>query len=1067
MKITRRPSWDMVEALSALRHRLAPKGSRRQRALAIAVLGYRFWRQAGTAAALERTGEVLAALLPDALGALVAWAARGRDPYRDWIKRNEPGKAELTRQRQEPQQAGWPRISVLTPVYNPGPNALADTLASVEAQTYTNWELCVVDGGSDNPGVRGVLEAAVRRDQRVKLKRLHENLGISGNQNEALAMATGDYVVALDHDGVLAPDALYSIARLLSQQPSLDVVYYDEDKISEDGRIRREPLFKPSAWSPDLLLSTNVLMRSAIRRSLLARMGGYDVRFDGAQEWDAALRLAETTRRIAHLPRVYYHWRQVPGSAARDANAKPWAMAAQKSLIEAHLGRLGCQGAGVSFPSPGRVRVHWPTSGTRVSIIIPTRDKLDLLQPCLSSIFQHTTYPRYEIVLVDTGSTRADTWRYYDELKGQSVPVRVVPFTGEFNYSAANNLGACRARGELLLFLNNDIEVLDGDWLSELAGWAERPVVGIVGCKLIRPQGTIQHAGLVMGLAGHGSHVFDGSREDTYGPFGSSEWYRDYQAVTGACLMTRRAVFEALGGFDEAYQIGYGDIELGLRAGGQGYRVVYTPFARLRHHEGGSRGFFIPPADVLRAYQQMLPLVEAGDPYFSPNLSYLTREPTIAQTGEPPRASRLYRILVDFGLVGGMRGIKEATPAAPPPPFGVASGPTPVERRALVVSHELSQSGAPLLMAHLARYLLAAGYALAVLAPRDGPLRQDLEAAGIEVQIDPATLDDARAVADRLPGFGLLLANTILAWRAVHAARARQVPCLWWIQESGFGQTLAQRTPALAQAFGAADRVMFASAFTAGLYAPYLRPDQQVVLTAGPERQAGGHDGRVVDRPVDKVMLVTLASFEPRKGQDVLISALAALPPDRRRQIELYLMGQVLDRRYYRRLQQKAGPGLGIHLLGAVPHLEAMAYLAVADVFVLPSRDEVMPVALLEAMALGKPIVATTVGGIPEAVEHRASGWLVPPDDPGALAQALDHLVQDRALRHGLGQAAQARFEAEYRFDKFGRAVADLLRRLVEDRQARQRGATLGQREGLGEPLIHYEPPASLAAPEW
>lgn len=1058
----------MAEALSALRHRLAPKGSRRERALAIAVLGYRFWRQAGTLAALKRTGQVLAALLPGALGALVARAARGRDPYRDWIKRNEPGKAELTRQRRDPQQAGWPRISVLTPVYNPSPNVLADTLASVESQTYANWELCVVDAGSDSPGVRDVLEAAARRDQRVKLKRLDKNLGISGNQNEALAMATGDYVVVLDHDDVLAPDALYSIARLLSQRPSLDVVYYDEDKISEDGRIRRDPWFKPPAWSPDLLLSTNVLMHGAIRRSLLAQMGGYDGRFDGAQDWDAALRLAETTRRIAHIPRVYYHWRQAPGSAARDANAKPWAMAAQKSLIEAHLGRLGCQGASVSFPSLGRVRVHWPASGARVSIIIPTRDKLELLRPCLRSIFQHTTYPSYEIVLVDTGSTRPDTWQYYDEMKRQSVPVQVVPFTGEFNYSTANNLGASRASGELLLFLNNDIEVLDDDWLSELAGWAERPGVGIVGCKLIRPDGTIQHAGLVMGLAGHGSHVFDGSWEGAHGPFGSSEWYRDYQAVTGACLMTRRAVFEALGGFDEAYQIGYGDIELGLRAGSQGYRVVYTPFARLRHHEGGSRGFFIPPADVLRAYQQMLPLVEAGDPYFSPNLSYLHRQPTIAQTGESPRTARLDRILADFDLLGGMSRLTpaaRAAPAAPHRPFRVTSGPTPIERRILVISHELSRSGAPLLIAHLARHLLAAGFAPAVLAPVDGPLRQDLEAAGIEAQIDPAALDDARAVIRRLPGFGLVLANTILAWRAIHAARAVQAPCLWWIQESGFGQALAQRTPAVARAFGAADVVMFASAFTAGLYTPYLRPEQQVVLTAGPERQPGGHDGRVVDRPVDKVMLVTLASFEPRKGQDVLVSALAALPADRRRQVELYLMGQVLDRRYYHRLQQKAGPGLGIHLLGVVPHVEAMAYLAAADVFVLPSRDEVMPVALLEAMALGKPIVATTVGGIPEAVEHGASGWLVPPGDPGALAQALDHLVQDRALRHRLGQAAQARFEAEYRFDKFGRAVADLLRRLVEDRQARQRGATLGQREGLGEPLIHYEPPVSLAAP--
>jgi glycosyltransferase involved in cell wall biosynthesis len=411
-----------------------------------------------------------------------------------------------------------------------------------------------------------------------------------------------------------------------------------------------------------------------------------------------------------------------------------------------------------------------------------------------------------------------------------------------------------------------------------------------------------------------------------------------------------------------------------------------------------------------------------------------------------------------------MSSLKPAAPASPPEPFRVLGSAAPVERRVLVISHELSRSGAPLLIAHLARHLLEAGYAPSVLAPVDGPLRQNFEEAGIEVQIDPAALVDARAVARRLPGFGLMLANTILTWRAIYAARAMQVPCLWWIQESAFGQSLAQRTPALARAFGAADMVMFASAFTGRLYAPYLRPDCQVVLTAGPERPPGGQNGRLVERPADKVMLVTMASFEPRKGQDVLLSALAALPAQHRGQVELYLMGQVLDRRYYRRLQQKAGQASAIRILGVVPHAEAMAYLAAADIFVLPSRDEVMPVALLEAMALGKPIVATTVGGIPEALEHGTHGWLVPPDDPAALAQALDRLIQDRELRHRLGHAAQARFEAEYKFDKFGRAVEDILRRLVEARQLRQLNAALGQREALGEPLVHYQPPASLAA---
>ena len=411
------------------------------------------------------------------------------------------------------------------------------------------------------------------------------------------------------------------------------------------------------------------------------------------------------------------------------------------------------------------------------------------------------------------------------------MPVTVVRCVGEFNFSTANNLGASRASGDLLLFLNNDIEVLEDDWLAELAGWVERPGVGVVGAKLLRPDGTIQHGGLVMGLAGHASHAFDGGRENTYGPFGSSEWYRDLQAVTGACLMVRRSVFELIQGFDEAYQIGYGDIEICLRAGQAGQRIVYTPFARLLHHEGASRGLFVPPADVLRATLQMQPLVAAGDPYFSPNLSDDERQPSIAANDQRPRVERLDKILADFNLVAGLSRFRAPAPPAASTPWKNANA-APVERRILLVSHELSRSGAPVALANLARYLVRAGYAPAVLAPVDGPLRAVFEAIGIEVQVDPAALVDARVTANRLTGFGVVIANTILAWRAVYAARARQVPCLWWIHELTFGQALAQRTPAIAKALGVADLLAFPSPPNASLYAPYIKPERQVVIPA-------------------------------------------------------------------------------------------------------------------------------------------------------------------------------------------------------------------------------------------
>ncbi len=430
----------------------------------------------------------------------------------------------------------------------------------------------------------------MEHDRRIQATFLDANLGISGNSNQALSMAHGEFVVLLDHDDLLAPNLLYEVVRLLNQDHTADIIYYDEDKVSEDGTNRRDPWFKPGRWSPDLLLSTNYLMHSVIRRTLLLEANGFDSQMDGAQDWDLSLRLTSKPRQIRHIPRVLYHWRQMPGSAARDANAKPWALPAQERCVAAQLERMEVPGARVVFPSLGRVRVLWPSTGMKVSIIIPTKDKVELLRDCLSSILAQTSYPDYEIILVDTGSTADETRSYYAELAAEPR-VRIVEYSGAFNYSLANNLGVQHASGELLLFLNNDTAALDPDWLDELAGWAARPEVGVVGCKLLRPDGTIQHAGIIMGLAGHGSHIFEGEREDHYGLFGSSEWYRDYLAVTGACMAMRREVFEELGGFDPAYQIGYGDIDICLRAGAASYRVVYTPFARVLHHEGATRGF--------------------------------------------------------------------------------------------------------------------------------------------------------------------------------------------------------------------------------------------------------------------------------------------------------------------------------------------------------------------------------------------------------------------------------------------------------------------------------------------
>ena len=1027
-----------------------------------------FTRQAGLRAGARRALADLRHVLP--IYAQAAWRHAGQrgDVYRQWQQRSEPGPAALAEQRIAQVALPYrPLISIVTAVRLPDAGMLSESLASLQAQTYDRWAFCLAVETPPGPANQELVAKVLAVDPRLRLQSIPPNAGSSASLNVALGLATGDFVLRLDPGDTLAPDLLYNLARRLNAYPDLDALYFDADQLAANGRARREPWFKPHHWSPAMLLSANLLRHSALRRQLVLDLGGYDPSMDGAHDWDLALRFTERSTRPDHLPQVGYHQRSLPALDGRDAIE-----AAQQRSLAAHLARRGTPAASVDHPVHGRVRIRWPVSGALVSIIIPTRDKLPLLQACLASIFRLTTYPRYEIVLVDTGSSEPATWANYAGLEAAGRPVRVLKATGAFNYAAANNLGARQAAGQILVFLNNDVEVLEPDWLEELAGWAEQPGIGLVGTKLLRPDGTVQHAGLVMGLVGHGSHLFDGCPEDSHGPFGSSAWYRDCLAVTGACLAVRRQVFDQLQGFDEAYQLGFSDIELGLRAVSHGLRVVYTPFARLRHHEGATRGFHNLPADVLRAYWQMLPLASQGDPYYSPHLSSAERRPTVARAHELTRMARLERILTDHELL--YRPIPVDQPYASrlgsaSQHFDVANTAPAAAGQILLVSHDLSLTGAPLMLVQAAEALCQAGFGVSVVAPLDGPLRETLNQAGVPVWVEPALLDDARVLARYLAGRSLVVANTILAWRVVLAAKAAQMPCLWWIHESNFGQAQAQRQSGLVSALAAADRVMFAADSVASRYAAHVPAERAVVVHNGLTLPDSFPAGAPTANRADTLTVVNLASLEPRKAQALLLKSAAALPAGLRQRTHVILLGHPLDRRYYARLRRLAArPGpVRVSLLGARPRAEALAYLRAADVFVLPSLDEAFPVTLLEAMALGKAIVATRVGGVMEAVHDEVEALLVPPDDPVALTAALRRLLQDSALRERLGRAAQARFEAAFTSQQFGAALVAPVRALIAARQAASEPGQLGAREGPGTLPVAYQLPAATdpAAP--
>jgi GT2 family glycosyltransferase len=515
-------------------------------------------------------------------------------------------------------------------------------LESVRDQTYSNWELCVADASYGNK-IRETLTAYSRQDCRCRVIRIYGNLGDSKNTNEALKTAQGEFLVLLDHDGMLAPNCLFEVVALLNQKPDTDICYFDEDLLSDDGRRRHSPFFKPG-WSPEMLCSVNYLTHAVVRRDLAEHVGPLDADCDGAQHWDFMLRCTRQTDRIERIPRILSHRRQECGRELEPSAAQARARALRK-----YFAGIGIANATVTHLQNGAIRSTWPTQNRKVSIIIPTKDKVHFLRRCLTSVFERTTYKNFEVLIVDTGSVENSTLSYYEDLR-TDPRVRFIKYTGRFNYSKANNVAARQADGDFLLFLNNDTEALVDDWLEDLVRWAERPGIGAVGARLLYPDGTLQHAGAILGMQDFVANVFSGTDPDHSGIFGSVLWYRNYLAIIGACTMMPRQVFEEVGGFSEHYELQFSDTELCVRAAERGYRIVYTPFALLRHYDGQTRDSRIPPADDCQAFADFRDWIDAGDPYFNPNLSYLSCVPTVRSKDEPTPQVQLGARMRNMGL---------------------------------------------------------------------------------------------------------------------------------------------------------------------------------------------------------------------------------------------------------------------------------------------------------------------------------------------------------------------------------------------------------------------------------
>ena len=935
-----------------------------------------------------------------------------------------------------------PKISVVMPVYNPQIDFLESAIDSVIAQVYTNWELCIADDCSTDLTVAETLQNWIAKDDRIRIQFRTENGNISAATNSAAALATGDIILFLDNDDELTPDALGEVALYFATHPTTDFLYSDDDKIDTKGR-RFAPQFKPQ-WSPELLLSYMYLGHlCAVRKQIFEQIGGLRIGFEGSQDYDFALRATEISRHVAHLPLVLYHWRTAPGSTAISGAAKPASFAAGQKSIQDALNRRKINGnvaqhAWAIKENLGIFAQDFPDSGPSVTVIIPTKNQLKLLKACLDSL-ENTTYKNYQIAVIDNESDDPKTLEYLKQLTCQVL--RIKNPGGKFSFAAINNRAVEQVDSEYVLFLNNDTEVINPRWLSQMVGYAQIPDVGAVGARLLYPDGRIQHAGVIHGLHhGLAGHAFKLMDKHNRGYLSQAMVTRNYSAVTAACTITPRQLFLELGGFDEQnFAVAYNDVDYGYRLLARGYRCVYCPDAELLHKEGTSRGFTDNPQEVA-AFRRKY--AGKNDSFYSPHLSledeYFHIQPRRVFMKEEGRRKK------EEG-----RGGNEEEGSG----LLVAAAGNLIHRvRVLMCSNSLDFTGAPLHQYEIAVKLAAEGVIEPiVLCATDGPLRQAYEEQGIEVIVRDNPLehiyqrdayDEAiRSFSKEIESLKVdaIYANTLENFFVVDAARQIGIPAVWNVHESEpwqtyfnrFGSEIAARA---LECFRFPYKVIFVADATRDRYLPLNSHHNFRVIHNGLDlSKLANLDNSELARqslgiaPKDVVILL-LGTICERKGQQDLVKALSLLPEKWHNKIRCFIVG---DRPsiYSNKLADMVAelPKELRQRVTVVPETgEAGKYYKAADIFVCTSRVESFPRVILEAMACDLPIITTPVFGIKEQVRQGINGLFYTPDRPDELVAALISLLENKSVRQELAENAKYVLDSLNTFEEMTQAYADI-----------------------------------------
>lgn len=878
-----------------------------------------------------------------------------------------------------------PKISVVFPAYNTKPALLHVAIASIKAQVYTNWEICIVDDCSTNRETKQALEQYVR-EKNIKVRFLKKNAGISDASNEAIKMATGAYVALMDHDDEITPDALFWIVNELNEHIDADIIYSDECKVDEQGNLS-DYFLKPD-WSPELMINMMYTGHLTVYKTsfLLEKVGLFRKAYDFSQDYDLMLRASEKTDNIYHIKKVLYHWRLTEGSASQGD--KPYARITNLAALEDAAKRRGIVGDVIELPTANRLKITFDQQ-KKVSIIIPT-DSYTNLRNAIESIQTNTIYPNYEIVVVTNS-------RLILQMKERFSYTNIcyAVYDKPYNFSDKCNIGALYAAGEVLVFFNDDVRPLQADWLENTIEFLEVAGVGGVSPKLVYENDTIQYAGMAAGVRNLTGTTFHCYHKDSTQYINFPQLVRNVSILSGACMALRKSLFLQLDGFDAVHTpSAHSDVDLSFKILDAGLRCVYTPYAALRHighlalgeHEKKEPKLKKDKADIflLRRWVKYL----SEDNYFTgPMKNMLYHDSPEPYTLHAPVAT------VPYGSKGDV----------------------------LLISHDLSLSGAPIMLYDTAKVLMQNGYYVIVICPEDGPLRHMYQQAGIAVIVDALALKQHPSFERFARNFDYLICNTVVTWPIVQQMQDI-VKCIWWIQE---GQVINLFTgnAAFLDTIRNAKHLVGVSNYSIS-YVKEFNKNISKIYNACYDVHS---DNGAAHGKKESLIFCLIGSVESRKGHDLLISALEKLPLIMHAKMEMWLIGRVLDHEFFERLKPRIEKLKFIRFFGEQSHDACLKLMNKADVVLNTSRDDPFPVVLVEAMCMKKTCIISSNSGLAELIKPGENGFVFQNENPSDLFNKIETVLNAPDHVETIGCEARKTYEEHLTIERFESKLLELL----------------------------------------